>query len=327
LPAPSAVRSNGRAAEFFDRIQKCFGDFMISALHPVSSNANRHPLRKCKAGFTLVELLVVIGIIALLISILLPALARAKEAGNKTKCLSNLHQIGLALQMYRLDNHDCLYAYPVTYNGVYAVDWSSPSNYNNNGYWDYPAPNTIPLPPNTNNSYWAIAYLPYVSKDAADYAGKDAESRFKSVRSLWRCPSSNWTDPTATDQSKPATYGLTVFAMGRKSTIFNNPSDFIVCQDSAEHLIEGNGDLLTSYECNGVNDLRNLVWKKVPLNLSQWRVGGDYYYKTGVPEYFRHSKQCNVLRLDGHVDSVPFTNGQNIPVSWYSGQYGTISGG
>jgi len=55
-------------------------------------------------GFTLVELLVVIGIIAVLISMLLPALGRAREAGKAANCLSNLKQINMAFIMFANDN-------------------------------------------------------------------------------------------------------------------------------------------------------------------------------------------------------------------------------
>ena len=56
-------------------------------------------LRKV-AGFTLLELLVVIGVIAVLVSLLLPALSQAKRSANSARCKSNLHQMGVALAGY-----------------------------------------------------------------------------------------------------------------------------------------------------------------------------------------------------------------------------------
>ena len=59
-------------------------------------------------AFTLIELLVVIAILGILAALLLPTFGRTKEAARATACLSNLHQTGIALQLYVADNQNKL---------------------------------------------------------------------------------------------------------------------------------------------------------------------------------------------------------------------------
>jgi len=73
-----------------------------------------------RRAFTLVELLVVIGIIAILIAILLPVLNKVKEQGNRIKCASNLRQLGISTMMY-LDDNKQFYPWPGV--AAYPEDW------------------------------------------------------------------------------------------------------------------------------------------------------------------------------------------------------------
>src|SRR3954471_354518 len=97
----------------------------------------RRRLTLVRSAFTLVELLVVIGILAILLAILLPTIARARQSARQTKCLSNLRQIALADAMYLAQSKD----------------WHTP------GYWGFSVPGggwpyTPPPVPATSPRKW-----------------------------------------------------------------------------------------------------------------------------------------------------------------------------
>lgn len=133
-----------------------------------------HRPRKHPAAFTLVELLVVIGIIAVLIGVLLPALSAARKQAATTKCLSSLRSIGQAFQLYANHYRD---AYPV-------VRQDTPDD------GGFPPNGTGPQ--NVQNTYYTDMLMPFVSKTGKmnfQLSTNDILA-FKAAREsvMWGCP-------------------------------------------------------------------------------------------------------------------------------------------
>lgn len=121
----------------------------ICTVHPCART--RRPA--LPRGFTLIELLVVIAVIALLISILLPALGKARDAGRTTRCISNIRQMGMSGSLYAMDNKDRLWPAKIrTSTGTEYAAWAR-----------------LPDP---NDPTMAIPGLAYKYLDNADKAGE-----------------------------------------------------------------------------------------------------------------------------------------------------------
>jgi prepilin-type N-terminal cleavage/methylation domain-containing protein/prepilin-type processing-associated H-X9-DG protein len=248
-------------------------------------------LNKTK-GFTLVELLVVIGIIALLISILLPSLNRARETANRVKCASNLRQIGQAILLYTNDNKG---PYPRT---IYVTN-SAPSDQNNGGFAGSTDPFSSSAVAYVQNNVPSCLFLLLRTEDI--------------TAPVFTCPSANATPDTYGGGSNTALNQVDFTSIsGNLSYSYANPYPDINALGSGFKMVVGlDPTFAVAADINpgtvSSTGLDNVLAVTTSSSGTQLRLGNSN----------NHNKDGqNVLYGDGHVEfqNSPFvgTNNDNI---------------
>ena len=295
-------------------------------------------MRKRNA-FTLVELLVVIGIIALLISILLPALNRARGQAKQVQCLSNLRQLGQAMIMHANEHQQHfplaghLWPSPTAPTTLTPADMGDPYQ-KNYSYWTDSTTHICPLP---------IALAPYLGQTNIDTssAAKAYQSFMNgNAVNVFTCPanidemnggyqSALWIVGNSYTPTNPGEYWPTSFAFNEGVLGWAGPnspgasmSDHNRCRGIVTQVIDPTNVILfgdaTPRGTNGwmaYNDATNTdtlytIWSKNDPNgtLNSLSVQFDYN---------RHYGNMNILFCDGHGETrqLPIRAGSDNTIS------------
>jgi prepilin-type processing-associated H-X9-DG protein/prepilin-type N-terminal cleavage/methylation domain-containing protein len=222
--------------------------------------------------FTLIELLVVIAIIAILASMLLPALNKARTVAKKIKCLNNQKQIGIGLAGYA---NDFRY-YPVTQ--YYLA--SSGAVYNKNIWWHVIRP-----------------YIGGPNRDPVNWADTIKLAKIP----ILCCPETIYYNSTDTFSYAMNTYGRLVYHRGLSPAIGTNDAT-----DAG-----GFYYVKASSKCKGISPSKIMqigdMGAKISNGNTPWYIlNGDMFNGTSSSYYpaFRHAGKKNVLWLDGHASDI-----------------------
>jgi len=246
----------------------------MTAPHP------RDAVHRRAVGFTLVELLVVIGIIALLISILLPALGAARAESNKLKCLAQLKEIGTIVQVYANENRGKV---PRDYN--YDAQFRGDSGTRG------------------AHIFWAESFAKYFGGDKwtiplTDSTGRDAIlAPFLLKIKVYQCPSKP-------RESQPLSYGTSSWDLNSDDGIANAPSEAqpqinIVQQKYASQILYIT-EVSTTLPDNSFDhyDIKNYTC--IPYDIPVGTKNANYTDPRMMNDT-RHRGSVNILYLDGHA--------------------------
>ena len=278
--------------------------------------------RSSRKGFTLVELLVVIGIIAVLVGILMPALGSARRQARSVKCLSNLRQLGVGFQMYAQ-----------AYKGMWPVTRHDPGN---------------PTYPVASSLRWQDRILEFVSSQKSANSMTDlSTNRDKLIESsvLWGCP--EWSRATGDEVLSGSDYARTGYAMNPYTRLgdeadaasqrayigstaantgryfpaskWTKSSDRLLLADAPADYIS----VTTAARKEGGLDPNSMNWWPYPkpdmlqiVNFHFW-VDGARHAKPGVSKKntYKDGRYINALFCDGHAGPVSVAEAWNAIVN------------
>jgi len=246
-------------------------------------------------GFSLIELLVVISIIAVLIAILLPALAKARATAKLTICGSNVRQHSTAAHAYAADH-----------------DGFTPTNDNSRG-----------SDGQNGSDFWAVLFAPYLTGGAelprSDYGDKVAVSALLDAYAFYRCPALTLEDGelhyTANNGIRPpATHPARAVFDGRRGDLYEVRR---ISLDELQFSPSQTGYHLEVAAGSAANDNYNFYdmhsWSHTPFDYDG---NGNGSARAIKPNDRRHDGYTTVSFLDGHAEQKRLDAADFPPQTW-----------
>jgi len=274
------------------------------------------PTEPAARAFTLIELLVVVAIIAMLAALLLPALARGKQQGQKVACFSNLRQVAVSARLYMDDNNGGMFHHHedwVLDDGTQTATLpSSPAGCAGGGFGNSQA-----------EKPWVIFFFPYLNNRNAAFCPSDRTPRSRNLVTDLNgynggITNISQTPPPSSEQAIAQAEDLTIESYLLDSIFTHKCALYAVegvlygfaTDDAISRLPNRNVIMFSERNSEALNAPDNAQFGSVNQDdYDTWdgegalvRWGSGNYGNQGWIRYNRHGKGANYVYVDGHAE-------------------------